>query len=149
LNNQRRQTKDSETYIAAAGEFFDNQAADIDWARYALARSVACLLKGDIKAAAGEAQQAMERAGSKGLMPEQWLAGCTLSEIYFAGNDFELSFRYAKQATEIIKKIATHLEGGERLGRFYNDERIRSLLGRIKSLQSVLAQKKGAAVGSP
>lgn len=148
-NNQRRQTAGSGDYIKAAGKFFDRQAADIDLARLTLARCAAALLRGDSAAASAEAQRALELAAMQGLMPEQWLAAAALSEIYFGRNDFELAFQYARQATEIIKKIATHLEGGERLGRFYNDERIRALLGRIKSLQSVLAKRKGAAVGSP
>ncbi len=148
-NNRQGLTGGSEKYREAAAGFFSQYEEDVDLARYYLAVGGHQLLQNDLAKAEEHFKQAMELSRKLNLLPEQWQATCAMSELKFSEKDFESSFKYARQTTDILKKIASHIKDSNRLGQFYNDQRIIELLGRIKSLQAVLGKMKGAAVGSP
>lgn len=129
--------------------FFDGQDEDIDLARYHLALAGYFGQVDERRQAFSHANKASETAGKRKLLPEQWQALAFLSELQFQSKEFESSFKSARHATECLKMVAAHIKDTERLGRFYNDNRIIDLLGRIKSLQSILGKKKGAAEAAP
>jgi len=148
-NNHQQATSGSGDYAHRSGKFFEAQAEDIDTARYYLALADYYRLTDEGKKGADYALTAAEISGKLRLLPEQWRALVYLSEVSFEARDYETAFTYARQATDCVKKVAGHIKGSDRLGRFYNDRRITALLGRIKSLQAILSKMKGAAVGSP
>jgi len=144
MNNRKCISDGSAEHIDRAGAFFDGQRQDVDQARYHMAAGGYHLLTENRDQARIRYQQAQELAAKLNLLPEQWQAAAALSDLSFAEKDFEKSFSYARQATATLKQIAARIKDSDRLGRFYNDERIVNLLGRIKSLQSLLAKTKGA-----
>jgi len=142
-------TEKSAGYIDQANIFFEEQSEDIDQARYNLALAQHYYLMDDLRQASDYGERAAARARKVNLLPEQWQALAFLSEMAFKAKDFEAAFTNARQATETLKKIAGHIKEKERLVHFYNDRRVVALLGRIKSLQTILSKTKGAAVGGP
>jgi serine/threonine protein kinase/Tfp pilus assembly protein PilF len=148
-NNKRNVNKGSEKYLTGAGRFFNDETEDIDRARFGLAVGKYHFLIREEEKAVKQLEKSLDLAVSYGLLPEQWQISSLLSEIAFAGGDFETSFDYAQQTLDVLKKISVKVRDSQRLGRLYNDERIIELLGRVKSLQSVLGHKRGAATDSP
>jgi len=140
---------DAAGYLEKAGEYFNSRDEDIDRARFELAAAEYYRLSGDPEHATAYCRRAMIQAKAINILPELWQAGCCFSEILFAQKEFEQSFAHARQTIEIIKKITSKIKDQDRQGRLFNDKRIINLLGRIKSLQSVLGGKKGAAVSNP
>ncbi len=150
LQNDLGMTDKSRKYIEQANLFFSEQPEDIDQARYNLALARYHNLIDDHGEARTCAKDAATLAGKSNLLPEQWQAQAFLSELEFNAKDFEAAFKSARNATDCLKKIAGHIKDRDRLNRFYNNRRIVDLLGRIKSLQTILSKMKGAAlVGSP
>ncbi|MFW9842865.1 MAG: tetratricopeptide repeat protein, partial [Candidatus Thorarchaeota archaeon] len=143
-NNRGGITDDSGPYLEHAGTFFDGQRQDVDQPRYYMAAGASHRLSENNK----DARECYERAGKLAeklkLLPEQWQAAAALSELSFAERDFETSFAHARQATTVLKQIAARIKNPDQLGRFYNSKTIVDLLGRIKSLHSLLAKTKGA-----
>jgi len=148
-NNKRNTNKDSDKYLTGAGRFFNDGIEDIDRARFGLAVGKYHFLIKEEEKAVRQLEKSLKLAVNSGLLLEQWQISSLLSEITFAGGDFETSFDYAQQTLDVLKKISAKVKDSQRLGRFYNDERIIELLGRVKSLQSVLGHKRGAAADSP
>ncbi len=144
MNNRRETTEGSDKFLNDAGVYFTACDRDIDQARYNLAAGDYRLLSGELDRAGMDYRKAKELADDLKLLPEQWQATASLSEYSFRKKDLEQSFAYARQATTTLRKIAAKIKDPGRLGRFYNDSRIVALLGRIKSLQTVLAKSKGA-----
>jgi len=142
-------TADSRIHVEEAGRFFSEQTEDIDLARYYLAVGKYNRLKENLTRSLETAQQAMTVAGKLSLLPEQLEAASLLSELAFEQKEYEASFRHARRATEILKKMSLHVKDADRLGRFQRQNDVAGLLGRIKSLQAILAKSKGAAIGSP
>ena len=93
--------------------------------------------------------KALKIAKQNGMLPEQWLASCLLSEIAFEYKDFESSFVHSQNALEGLKKISEKIVDSEKLQKYYTDKRIIKLLGRLKSLKAILSKKRVAAIGSP
>jgi serine/threonine protein kinase/Tfp pilus assembly protein PilF len=148
--NNRNETIDgSEDHLKSAGRFFSDKIEDIDQARFHLASGDYFFHCDNGRLSDENFTKAATLAEKYGLLPEQWQAVCSLSELTFKQGDFESSFRYSNRTQELLKSIAVKLKDSERLGKFYNDHKITGLLGRIKSLQKVLGKSKGAAVGSP
>lgn len=137
------------TYLQIAQSFFMKGREDIDQARFHLASGHYNFLVSDYDRAESLLKKALALAEKSALLPEQWQIQALLSELAFTNNAFEPSFQYAQNTLKILKQISKQITDRERLGRFYNDQRIIDLLGRIKSLQSVLGNKKGAAVSNP
>ncbi len=144
LNNRRGSLEGSEAYLNEAEKYFAACDRDIDQARYYLAAGDYRMLCSDVGGAGTDYRKAKELADALKLLPEQWQAAAALSEFSFRQKDLEQSFASARLATTTLKKIAAKIKDPDRLGRFYNDSRIVALLGRIKSLQTVLAKSKGA-----
>lgn len=142
-------TENQEQYLQQASRYFSPQVEDIDQSRFWIASASFQAVQKDHSAAIADVGRGLELAEMRGLLPEQWQGAALLSELHFVQGNLELSFRSAKQAIEILKKISGQLGNSERLNRFYNDERIRTLLGRVKALAGVLAKSKGATVGGP
>lgn len=147
--NRLEMTEISGQLIAHVKRFFDEQLEDIDLARYHLALARHSHLNEDHQQARAHAEKASTLAGKLNLLPEQWKALAFLSELEFTAKNFEASFKFARNATDCLKKVAGQIKNRDRLGRFYNDQRITALLGRIKSLQVIMSKTNGAAVGSP
>lgn len=141
-SNRKKKTDQSDEYLLAAGEFFFDENEDIDRARFELAAGRYYLLCQLPDRAIERGEKALQLASGIGLLPEQWQAAALLSEALFVKEDFEASYKYARQATDILKRISLHLENRKRLEQFYNDIRIVALLERIKSLQAVLSKTK-------
>jgi hypothetical protein len=149
-DNSLEVTDNSDEFINRMQSFFEGQSEDIDLARYHLALAHYYYLIDERERAGSFAARAADMSGKRKLLPEQWRALVFLSETSFEIRDFEASFKYARQATDCVKRVAAHIKGTDRIGRFYNDQRITALLGRIKSLQAILSKMKGATtVGSP
>jgi tetratricopeptide (TPR) repeat protein len=144
LSLDQGNVEQAETHLQSAGEFFDVQREDIDYVRFLLIAGKCAAQKGDGEKAMDCLGKAADKASQRKLLPEHWQAAAELSEIAFERKDFEQSFAYARQATESLKKIAGKIRNSDRLGRFYNHKKIVHLLGRIKSLQSVLSKTKKA-----
>lgn len=144
LNNRKGVTDGSEDHLSTANEYFTGCDRDIDQARFHLAAGDYLMLCDSLEEAGIHYRTAKKLADDLSLLPEQWQCAAALSEFAFKQKDLEQSFAYARLATTILKKIAAKINDPDRLGRFYNDSRIVALLGRIKSLQSVLAKSKGA-----
>jgi serine/threonine protein kinase/Tfp pilus assembly protein PilF len=139
----------ADEYAQMVRTYFDDRPEDIDLPRYYLAMGEFRQLNGDQKGAEELFTKAKELSRSMLLWPEYWQACSNLSDLYFTDSEFEQSFQSAQDAIETLKKIAAGIESRERLGKFYQDERIRSLLGRVKSLQNVLGKRKEAARQQP
>ena len=137
--------EDSENYICEASEYFENIKDDIDLPRYFIALGRYWFLKGDFEKSFEFLRKASNIAQKSGLIPEQWQASCYISEIAFDQKDFETSFKYAQSTLNSLKKITDKLTNQEHLQKYYSDQRIIQLLGRIKSLKAVLNKKRGAA----
>jgi serine/threonine protein kinase/tetratricopeptide (TPR) repeat protein len=148
-NNLLALTDGSAEYLGHAERFFAGQEEDIDLARFYQAAGMFRKLSGDRDEARAQLDRAMTLAARVNLLPELWQAASELSEVTFTAGEFEASFAYARKATDTLKKTAGCITSPGRLRRFYSDQRIISLLGRIKSLQGVLGKSKGAAIGSP
>lgn len=136
------------TFMAEAGRFYESGVEDIDRARYHLAAGQWLARHGREAEGLAHLIRSLQSAIALKLLPEQWRAAAALSEVAFLQRDIQTSFRHAQQAMEALKKIAAKLTPA-RLEALYADTRVTGLLERVKSLQSLLAQKKGAAVGSP
>ena len=135
--------------VTGASQFFEEAVEDIEHARYHMAVGVYHNLGLEPKTARSHFEKALQMAAGNNLLPEKWQAACLLSEMAFGEGDFEMSFEYARQATETLKSISEQLSRQDRMQKYYSDKRIISLLGRTKSLKAVLGQKKGVAVGDP
>jgi serine/threonine protein kinase/Tfp pilus assembly protein PilF len=147
--NHLGETEQSSAFIAHVNPFFGKQSEDIDLARYHFALARYNHLIEDNQHALELAEKTIILAGKLNLLPEQWQALAFLSELRFMAKDFEASFKYARRASDCLRKAASHIKDSNRLGRLYNDQRIIALLGRIKSLQAIMSKKEGAAVSSP
>lgn len=147
--NERRAANDAERCLGEAGRFYDSGVEDIDRARYHLAAGRWLIGHGGDGEGSGHLERALQTATALNLLPEQWQAAVALSEEMFRRHDIQTSFRHAQTAIEALKKIAAKMTSPVHLEKLYADERVTGLLERVKSLQALLAQKKGAAVGSP
>ena len=145
-NNHNRITAGSDEHLTKSGCHFNENSEDIELARYHMAAGEYHLLCDQRERAEDEFNRALRQAERRSMLPEQWQAAALLAEISFARQDCEKSFAFARQATEVLKKIAVKIIDRERLSRLYNDRRIVDLLERIKSLQTILSQQKGATV---
>ncbi|MCK5127490.1 MAG: tetratricopeptide repeat protein [candidate division Zixibacteria bacterium] len=148
-NIENKVLDDLDGLINQVREFFSEETEDIDIPRAYLALGRMSILREDTKTAEHCFSKAMEVSLRNNLLPEQWQALSKLSELAFEQKDFEKSFKYAKQTIEILKVIASGIENTERAQKLYADNEIIRLLGRIKSLQSILVNKKGTTVSSP
>ncbi len=142
-NNRKKTDEESEEHLGHAGEFFLDCEQDIDQPRFHIAAGEYYLLQENEDLADKHFRAGRELAGKLNLLPELWQSAGLLSEMSLRRKEFEKSFAYAREATSTLKKIAAKIKDPGRLGRFYNDGRIVDLLGRIKSLQSLLAKTKG------
>lgn len=139
-NNRDKKTEQSESLIASASEYFSEERHDIDMARFKMACGCFYHLSNQGADATEALNCAYELARGQNLQPEIWRSANLLSEILFADRDFEKSYEYARIAADRLKNIASRIANVERLQRFYNDKQIIGLLGRIKSLKSVLTK---------
>ncbi len=139
-NNRDKNLDQSESLIVSTSRYFSEARHDIDMARF----KIACGLYYQLCNREIEAKEALtgalELARIQNLQPEMWQSANLLSEILFGTGDFEKSYHYARMAADRLKNIASRIEKVDRLQRFYNDKRIIELLGRIKSLKSVLTK---------
>ena len=135
--------------LARATEFFSGENEDIEQARFYLAMGRRALLRDEPAMALDQGRKAQSAAVALGLLPEQWQAAALLSDVAFARDDVEGSFRAAQQALEILKRIAAKAKNPQRLAGLYRDASISDLLGRVRTLQAHMGKRKGAAVGSP
>ncbi|MCP4570054.1 MAG: serine/threonine protein kinase [FCB group bacterium] len=145
VENHNRLDNTAIDYLKEADHYFSAVADDIDLARYSIAAGMYYMLSGDRRRAAEMGEKALKQAQALSLLPEQWQASALISEIMFAEREYEISFRHALKAAEILKTIASRMGESEKLAGFYNDRRIVDLLGRIKSLKEIIANKKGVA----
>lgn len=145
VKNHHRLNQAAITHLTEAEGYFSEVSEDIDLARYSVAASEYYMLSGDCEKAAEMGEKALKQAQALSLLPEQWRALALISEIMFAEREYEISFRHALKAAEILKKIAARMGDPEKLAGFYKDRQIVDLLGRINSLKEVMANKKGVA----
>jgi tetratricopeptide (TPR) repeat protein len=147
--NERQAGDDGERCIGEAGHFYESGVEDIDRARYHLAAGQWFIRHGHDSDGRNHLEKALQVATALNLLPEQWQAAAALSEATFLQREIQTSFRHAQQAMEALKKIAAGMKSPVWLKTLYADKRVTGLVERVKALQSLLAQKKGAAVGSP
>lgn len=147
--NDMGYSAESAPFVKRAGSYFVDSLEDVDAARYHVAVGQYHVLAGDTENATVHLKTALELAGRINLLPEHWQASGLLSQLAFDAGEFETSFKYARRTLETVKKIAGKIKDSERMQRIYNDRQIISLLGRMKSLQKILGNKKGVTVGNP
>ncbi len=139
-----------QSVLKDAEEFFSEDKNDIDLARMCILQGRVLVHRQDPEGAEVKFQKALKLSTQCNLLPEQWKACCWLSELAFDNKKFEESFSYARQTIDILKTIAGSIAIPERMQKLYSDDSVIHLLGRIKSLQAILGNKKGTAVaGSP
>lgn len=141
-NNREEKTNNSEALIASASAYFSDSRHDIDMARFRIACGHFYRLheQGVGDKALETLTAALDQAKTQNLQPEMWRAADLLSSILFTAGDFEKSYEFARTAADTLKNIAGRIDNIERLQRLYNDRQIIELLGRIKSLKSVLTK---------
>ncbi|MEE9443119.1 MAG: serine/threonine-protein kinase [candidate division Zixibacteria bacterium] len=146
---ESREKADIEKIVNGAKAFFSAIKEDIDLPRFHLDMAMCEFNEKKHDAAQASLNKALKIAKHNGMLPEQWQASCLLSEIAFELKDFEDSFVHSQNALDGLKKISKNIVDTGKLQKYYTDKRIIKLLGRLKSLKSVLSNKKGAAIGSP
>ena len=146
---EKNELDEADELVEDIRSYFTDGIEDIELPRIHLVLGKLQLLRQNVALAREELGKSLALSQAANLMPEQWQSQCELSEIAFTDKEFEVSFKYARQAIEVLKKIAAGISNTDRMHRLYSDKKVIQLLGRIKSLQAVLGKIKGAAEAAP
>lgn len=144
IENKRGIPKSGQKQLTLAGEFFEKQDEDIDQSRYLLVAGNYYFQAGDFEKSLEYISESLAVSEKRNLLPELWQAACLESEVLLEKRDLEGAYRAARRTLEILKKIAAGITDNRMQQKLYNNPKIISLLGRIKSLQLVLNKKAGA-----